>query len=164
MCLPLPSHSLPELLLSLSQLSFYSCDKTPWPKSTLGGKGRISLHIYIAVHHWRKSGQELKQVWKLEAGADAKAGADAEATEGCCLLVCFMWLTLDSFKKKDLFIYLFIYYVHSVLPALQKRASDLIIDVSHHVGAGNRTRDLWKNNQCSQPLSHLSSPYRIFYL
>ena len=62
----------------------------------MGGRGGLfGLHFQIILHHWRKSGQELKQVWKLEAGADAKAGADAEATEGCCLLVCFMWLTLD---------------------------------------------------------------------
>jgi len=34
--------------------------------------------------------------------------------------------------------------------------------VSHHVVAGNWTQDLWKSSQCSQPLSHLSSPLNIF--
>jgi hypothetical protein len=31
-----------------------------------GGKGLFSLHFYIAVHHLRKSGLELKQVRKQE--------------------------------------------------------------------------------------------------
>ena len=30
--------------------------------------------------------------------------------------------------------------------------------VSHHVVAGNWPQNLWKSSQCSQPLSHLSSP------
>jgi hypothetical protein len=30
--------------------------------------------------------------------------------------------------------------------------------MSHHVVAGNQTQDLWKSNQCSQSLSHLSGP------
>ena len=51
-------------------------------KSKLGGKGLVCLHFYIAVHHQRKSGLELKHGRKLEAGADA------EAMEGAayCLL------------------------------------------------------------------------------
>ena len=52
----------------------------------LGRKGFIRLHFQITIHHWRKSGQELKQ------GRNLKAGADAEAMEGCCLLTCFTWL------------------------------------------------------------------------
>lgn len=51
--------------------------KTPRPKHELG------LCFHSTVHHQRKSGQELKQDrWGLEAGADA------EARDGCCLLVC----------------------------------------------------------------------------
>jgi hypothetical protein len=49
-------------------------------KASWGGKG---LHFQIIAHHWKKSGQELKQGWSLAAGADA------EAMEGCCLLACF---------------------------------------------------------------------------
>lgn len=33
-----------------------------------------------------------------------------------------------------------------------------VILVSHHVVVGNCTQDLLKNNQCSSPLSHFSSP------
>jgi hypothetical protein len=44
--------------------------------------GRKSLHLEVAVHHWWKSGQELKQVRNLEEGADA------EAIEEGCLLAC----------------------------------------------------------------------------
>ena len=51
--------------------------------SKLGGNGSFCLHIYSAVHHYRKSGRELKQCRNLEAGADA------EAIEGCCILACF---------------------------------------------------------------------------
>ena len=40
------------------------------------------LHFHIVVHHWRKSGQELKESRNLEAGADA------EAMEGSSLLAC----------------------------------------------------------------------------
>ena len=35
-------------------------------------KGLFVLHFRVIVHHWRKSGQELKQGWNLEAGADAE--------------------------------------------------------------------------------------------
>ena len=45
-------------------------------------KGLFVLHFRVIVHHWRKSGQELKQGWNLEAGADA------ETMEECCLLAC----------------------------------------------------------------------------
>jgi hypothetical protein len=41
----------------------------------LGRKGYIWIicpYVHIAVHHGRKSGQELKQGRNLEAGADAK--------------------------------------------------------------------------------------------
>jgi hypothetical protein len=36
------------------------------------GKGLFSLHFHIAVHHQRKSGQELTQARNLESGADAE--------------------------------------------------------------------------------------------
>ena len=35
--------------------------------------------------------------------------------------------------------------------------------VSCHTGAGNEIRGLWKNSQCSQKLSHLSSPSFTFH-
>lgn len=46
-----------------------------------GGKGLFSSHVHIAVHHQRNLGQELK--WAETWGQE---GADAEATEGFCLL------------------------------------------------------------------------------
>jgi hypothetical protein len=52
-------------------------------KSKMGRKGFIVLHSQTIAHHWRKSGQELKQGWNLEAGADP------EAVTGCCLLARF---------------------------------------------------------------------------
>jgi hypothetical protein len=42
--------------------------KARWEGKTLTG-----LQFHITVHHQRKSGQELKQGRKLEAGADAEA-------------------------------------------------------------------------------------------
>jgi hypothetical protein len=47
-------------------------------KASQGGQGLFTSHFHIAVHHWRKSGQELK--W----GRSLEAGADAEAMEVCC--------------------------------------------------------------------------------
>jgi hypothetical protein len=38
-----------------------------------GGKGLFGFHFHTAIHHGRKSGQELKQGRKLEAGANANA-------------------------------------------------------------------------------------------
>jgi hypothetical protein len=50
----------------------------------LGKEGVLFLlYSHITVYYPRKSGQELKQVKNLEAGADA------EAMEECCLLACF---------------------------------------------------------------------------
>jgi hypothetical protein len=46
-------------------------------KASWGGKGLFDLHFYVTV---KKSGQEFKQ------GRNLEAGADVEATEGCCLL------------------------------------------------------------------------------
>ena len=40
--------------------------QTSWPRSSWGGKGLFSLHFHIAVHHWKKSGLELKQVREQE--------------------------------------------------------------------------------------------------
>jgi hypothetical protein len=40
--------------------------QTSWPRSRWGGKSLFTLHFYIAVHHWKKSGLELKQVSKQE--------------------------------------------------------------------------------------------------
>ena len=61
----------------------YSYTKHHIQEASWGGKGLYGLYFYIAVHHERKSGQELTQ------GKNLEAGADAEAMEGCCLLDCF---------------------------------------------------------------------------
>jgi hypothetical protein len=53
----------------------------------------FSFHFHIAVHHQRKSRQEL--TW----GRNLEAGADAEAMEGCCLLDCFPWLAQHAFLR-----------------------------------------------------------------
>jgi len=45
-------------------------------------KNLFGLHFHIAVHHRRKSRQELGQSSNLEAGASA------EAMEKYCLLLC----------------------------------------------------------------------------
>ena len=71
----------------------------------------------FAVHHQRKSGQELKQGRIMEAGAwrqehggrSMEAGADAEATETICLLACFTWLMLSHRTQ-----------VYQVPPTIQK--------------------------------------------
>ena len=66
------------------------------PKAGWGGQGLFRFHFHITVHHERKSGQELKQ------GRTLEAGADAEAMEGCCLLVVpGGLLSLFSYRKQD---------------------------------------------------------------
>ena len=40
--------------------------QTSWPRSSWGGKGLFSLHFHTAVHYWRKSGLEPRQVRKQE--------------------------------------------------------------------------------------------------
>lgn len=42
-------------------------------KASWGRKGLFGSPVIIAVHHWRKSGQELKQGTILESGDDAEA-------------------------------------------------------------------------------------------
>jgi hypothetical protein len=86
----------------LSQ-SLCSCTKHHDQEASWGGKGLLGLHFYIAVHHQRKSGQELTQCRNLEAGADA------EIMEGCCLLACsafflsfFFWFFETGFLCIDL--------------------------------------------------------------
>jgi hypothetical protein len=84
----------PEKLESVSPMSkswekreclsqgLYSFTKHHGQKASWGGKSLFSLHFHIAVHHQRKSGQELMQ------GRNLKTGADAETMEGCCLQAC----------------------------------------------------------------------------
>ncbi|MCV4640123.1 hypothetical protein OFB62_32990, partial [Escherichia coli] len=45
---------------------FLSLHKHQDQEASWGGKGLFSLHFHVAVHHQRKSGQELKQVRKQE--------------------------------------------------------------------------------------------------
>ena len=76
----------------LSQ-DLYSCAKQNDQEASWGRKGLFNFHFHIAVHHQRKSGQELTQSRGLEAGADA------EAMEVCCLLDCFPWLAQLAFLQ-----------------------------------------------------------------
>jgi hypothetical protein len=47
----------------------------------------------MAAHHWKRSGQELKQARNLETGADV------DAMEEGCLLACCPWLTQPAFLQ-----------------------------------------------------------------
>jgi hypothetical protein len=47
-------------------------------KACWGVKGFFGLLAHIVFYHHRRSGQEFKQGWDLETGADA------EVMEGCC--------------------------------------------------------------------------------
>jgi hypothetical protein len=51
-------------------------------KSYVERKGFVGVYFHTIVHHWSKSGQELKQSRNLEAGADV------EPMEGYCSLAC----------------------------------------------------------------------------
>jgi hypothetical protein len=54
----------------------YFCTKHPDQEGSWGRKDFFSLHFHIAVHHQRKSGQELMQGRNLKAAAN-----NAEAME-----------------------------------------------------------------------------------
>ena len=47
-------------------LGFLFLHKHRGQEASWGGKGLFSLHFHSAVHHQRKSGQELKQIRKQE--------------------------------------------------------------------------------------------------
>jgi hypothetical protein len=68
------------LTLCLSQ-GFYSCTNIMTKKQV--GEERV-YSAYASIHH-------LKEVRTGTHGGQ-KAGADAEAMEGCSLLACFPWL------------------------------------------------------------------------
>lgn len=71
-------------------LSFYHCDKTPWPKATLVKKVDFILSSSVYFHHWGESGTGT-QVRNLEAGTYTKA------VESCCLLACYSRLAQPDF-------------------------------------------------------------------
>jgi hypothetical protein len=60
-------------------------------KASWGERDLFGLHFYSIINYGRKSRQELKQ------GRNPEAGAESEAMEGCCLLVCSPWLAQLSF-------------------------------------------------------------------
>jgi hypothetical protein len=65
-------------------------------KKQAGEECLFSLHFHTAIHHQRKSGQEL--TW----GRNLEAGVDAEAMEGCGLLACFPWIvSLLFYRPQD---------------------------------------------------------------
>lgn len=64
--------------------------------------------------------------------------------------------------------YMSVYHMCTWFPQKSKSRSNFLltgvqIAISHHVGAGNQTQVLWKNNQCSYLLSPLSIPQDKFY-
>ena len=60
-------------------------------KESWGRKGLFGLCSQFIVHHWRKSGLELKQ------GRNLEAGTDTETIEGCCLQVYVTWIAQPAF-------------------------------------------------------------------
>jgi hypothetical protein len=70
---------------------------------------------------------------------------------------------LCSFWPKDLFIIMCKYTVTVFSHTRRGCQIPLQMVVSHHVVAGIWTQDLWKNSQCSQPLSGLSSPLEYHF-
>ena len=87
--------------ITISQESLDHCSVTvtnaaQGPKESWGGKGLFSSHSHLTVHHWRKSGQKLKQ------GRNLEAGVDTETMEGCCLLTgSSLVASLLSYRTQD---------------------------------------------------------------
>ena len=71
-CLPDPSIHCPCFWVALFMVSIPAVQLSD-QKASWRGKGSFGSHFHIAVHHGRKSGQELKHRKNLEAGDDSKA-------------------------------------------------------------------------------------------
>jgi hypothetical protein len=82
--------NLINTLLALVRVSIASIKRHD-QKASWGGTDIFCSRFHAVVHHWRKSEQELKQGWILEAGADA------EAMEGRCLPACLSQLSQPAF-------------------------------------------------------------------
>jgi hypothetical protein len=65
--------------------------KTSWRRRSLFG-----LQLQTVIHHWRKTGQEFKQDWNLEAGANVQVMEDA-----VYCLVFHGFLRLISSRTQD---------------------------------------------------------------
>jgi hypothetical protein len=75
---------------------FYCCTKHHDQETNGGGKGLFILYFHIAVHPQRKSGLELTQ------GRKQEAGADAEAMEGAAYWIASpSLLSLLSYRTWD---------------------------------------------------------------
>ena len=80
------SYQLRKLLMNCCLTGYIAVTKTHDPKQL--GRQRVNLACRSQVTvHWEKprSGTQTRQ-------GNLEAGAEAEAMEGCCLLVCSSWL------------------------------------------------------------------------
>jgi hypothetical protein len=69
-------------MILLFVLGHYSYDEMPWEKQFV--EERVSVYFHFHSPSLRKVGTETQ----TNQGRNLEAGADAEATEGCCLLAC----------------------------------------------------------------------------
>lgn len=84
------------------------------------------------------------------------------------MYIAFENIFWDKVGARPIFVYLLFIYLMcvGVLPAcMSVDAWKSMLDIwdwsyglSQHMGAGNKTRVLWKNSQGSWPMSHLYSP------
>ena len=69
----------------------------------------------------------------------------------------------DHLSSPSTFIFFFKYTVAISRHTRRGHQIPLQMVMSHPVVAGNWTQDIWKSSQCSQPLSHLSSPLQACF-
>ena len=85
-----------------------------------------------------------------------------------CAHVCIYAIFLKNVIFKVLFVWTHIYVSPHVCRTVKIKKSIKSLEygdtcsVSHYMNSGNRTKILWKSNQCSWPLSHLSSLSNYF--
>jgi hypothetical protein len=94
-------------------------------------------------------------------------GTLADTCSYICSHMSLSFVSIDIvylFRFICLFIMHTVFCLHACLQARRGHQISLLMVVSHHVVAGNWTQDLWKSRQCSQPLSHLSSPSILLLL
>lgn len=96
---PKMAKSAQELMeISETQLSLLGLPLLWWnamTRSKLGGKCLLGLDFHIAIHHEKKSGQELRQGRNLEAGTQCRGHGGALSTGlhlmawSTCFLIAF---------------------------------------------------------------------------
>lgn len=139
--------------------AFCSCETYP-DQRQLGRRGAY----WNKAHTFRMHSITEGRWQELQQGRNLHAGTEEKVTKKHFLLACSpRSLGFYFVFMYGVFVNVWVLCLHVCLHARRGRQISLQMAGSHHVMSGNWTQDLWKYSQCSQPLSHLSSPLIYSY-